>query len=1100
MLSLTLQKDGGIAMAKKLVSFILAAAVAAGSAVIPISAAADGTDKLPAFPGALGGGKYTQGARGANDIEVYHVTNLNDSGEGSLRDAISEEGRIVVFDVGGVIKLNSQLQFRKDNVTVLGQTAPGDGITITGNDVLINDHVSDIIIRYIRVRPSDDSGGEPDGIGGRWVSNVILDHCSISWSVDEALTLYAGSLEESPDVSENITVQYCITSESMRMSNHIKGAHGYGGIVGGTNASYVNNLFAHHDSRSPRFDRNLKATDFTNNVIYNWGNTNSLYGAEPYSYSSKPEFSTPEYASNVNLVNNYYKYGPSTRVSLRSRIFDVSNDDNTLKSNFYVSGNYVDGNASVTADNSRGVNNSSKANLLDAPVDMGEYTVTAVSAEEAYTDVLANAGATLPKRDSLDARVIADVENGTGRILNNDEEIGGLTGIEESEAREFVIPEDWKAENSMGSAAPEDIAPSGYTWIEEYVNDWTAEQSAPTNPDITVESPAVAYRSMSQDVTGKMGSWTVISETEPLEYKMTASAADGTEVVKTELWDGETRLREYDGAAMIDDDISLAPGTHYIFSRAYNDKGEKTDSPTSIVYVTGTGAVSGTVTEIGSAADAGGTLSYPGKGAAWTQGDSTYISGSGLIGGKADSCSYMYYPVDGDFEYIVRTADIPKYENGVMAGIMFRETLDPGSRMVMVSDSWFRYGENVIMPMRTAENSEAKFEWMRDRDGKEIANNGSYDVTKYPVPRYLKISREGDAITVSVSNNGYSWDGNIRQPYGIQLNGLAETGYIGIACDSVNGQGISESGNKKGSIPMLPWYTISGFSDISGVNVEGVPTPEPTPSIPAYEDYNELPTTEPLENGTFLNVTELWDGAYTATKTELLFNGRIRAYGTTSNEILVEDYGNAELEDGTKFNKRLRLKGKSSFTSLDVPQQGVIELMPKEDSIITVYFYKTGGGVAELAMMQEGEELVSGTDGSGVLSSIQHRVKGGSRVYIHSPKQAVGILGIRLEEAEHDTDYGISAPSVDSAAGKVSFTVESYVNMRREADAIVVIKDADGRLLSVTPQKVEFDGAGTVTVNADCGDVLEGGNAEDISLLLWDGVNTMKPLDAEVIE
>ena len=1078
-------------MNKKFISFVLAAAVTAGTLVFPAGAGA--AEELLAFPGAEGGGKYTEGARGASDIEVYHVTNLNDSGEGSLRDAVSEEGRIVVFDVGGVIHLNSQLVLEKDHITILGQTAPGDGITITGNDVLLQDNVSDIIMRYLRIRPSDDSGGEPDGIGGRWINDIILDHCSVSWSVDEALTLYAGSLEENGRQSENITVQNCIVSESMRMSNHIKGAHGYGGIVGGTNASYINNLFAHHDSRSPRFDRNLKSTDFTNNVIYNWGNTNSLYGAEPYSYNSAPEYSTPEYASNVNLVNNYYKYGPSTRASLRSRIFDVSNNSDTLKSNFYVSGNYVYGNDAATADNQAYVNNASKANFLDTSVDMGEYAVTAVSAEDAYADVLAEAGASLPKRDSIDARVVADVENGTGRIINNDEEIGGLTGIESSEDV-FEIPEDWKTENGMGTAEETDLAPSGYTWIEEYVNDWTEEQNAPTNPSITVESPAVADYEMSQDRSDKIGSWTVLSETDSLVYKMTASAAEGTEITKTELWDGETLLKEY-GTAEIDDRITLAPGTHYIFSRAYNNDGEKTDSPTSIVYVTGTQQPDGAETaEIGAAANDGGAVAYPEKSAAWTDGGSTYISGSGLIGGTADSCSYMYYEVNGDFEFIVCMEDIPKYENGVLTGIMFRESLDPGSKMVMAADTWLRYGENIVIPMRTETGGEARFMLMRDADGSEVANSGD---NTYPAPKYMKIAREGDIFTISVSNNGISWEGSVRQPYEIELSGISDEGYIGIACDSANGQALSEiSGGKArtGSIPVLPWYTVAEFSDLRGVNVGDLPTPEPTPEIPPYDDPNTLPTTVPIEAGELINISDFED-VYKES-IDLIMDGLVRVYATSGNEVYIAGINSEKtLDDGTVCNKRLVITGSARFSN-DVPTRRAIEIMPAEDGRLTVYFESAGGDARPLAMMQEGEEIAVMDGVQDEISALSQEVKGGSRVYLYPTKNSVSIYAIRLEP-EPDTDYSVNAPVIDEGAGTVSFTVDSNVNRYKTAEAIVAIKDEQGRLLSVELREVTFDGLGSVDVTADCSAALGYDGEADISLLLWESTDNMIPLNAD---
>ena len=190
-----------------------------------LSGGASAENDLLAFPGAEGGGKYAVGARSQNSLSVYHVTNLNDSGEGSFRDAVSRSGRIIVFDVSGVIELYSQIRM-SSGLTILGQTAPGDGVVITGYDVMVG---NDNIIRYLRIRPtSKNTDREHDGLGGSGC-DVIVDHCSVSWGIDELLTLYKGS---------NVTVQNTISSESLRMSSHAKGAHGYGGIFGGENCSH----------------------------------------------------------------------------------------------------------------------------------------------------------------------------------------------------------------------------------------------------------------------------------------------------------------------------------------------------------------------------------------------------------------------------------------------------------------------------------------------------------------------------------------------------------------------------------------------------------------------------------------------------------------------------------------------------------------------------------------------------------------------------------------------------------------------------------------------------------------------------------------------
>ena len=780
-------------MIKKILGLITAATIAAGTASFGVSA----DNELLAFPGAEGGGKYTEGARGAENVTVYHVTNLNDDGEGSLRDAVSEPGRIVVFDVSGIIELKSKLLFSAPHVTVLGQTSPGDGITITGYDAEVK--ADDIILRYLRIRPTDSQGAEPDGLGGRWVKNVIIDHCSVSWGVDEMLTLYAGSFEsEGKTPSQNVTVQYCISSESLRMSNHIKGAHGYGGIIGGTNASYHHNLFAHHDSRNPRFDRNLGSTDMANNVIYNWGN-NSVYGAEPYSYNKVEEFSNPDYVSNINIRNNYYKSGPSTKPLVRSRIFEATNDRSVtyngemLKSNAYISGNYVDGFPEITADNTIGeesVLNLDTLNILDKPVDMGEYEINLQTAEDAYETTLATVGASLPKRDAVDARVIADVKNGTGRIINRVDEVGGFATIE-SESRVFEIPADWKAEHSMGGMSETALAPSGYTWIEEYVNDWTAQQSTPSNPEITVLSPSTAKTELTEDKNGGKGFWTVVDENEPVHFNYTAKNA-----VMMKLYDGTELCKEYNGNT-IDESFTLSPGTHYMTAAAYSENGEKTVSDTSIVYVT-----SGeSVTEIGDTA-------YPGKSRAWRDGEKTYIAGSGKIGGTSDSFAYKYEKISGDFSYVVRIDEIPKYENGPLAGIMVRDGIDADSKMVMLSDTWKKYGENIIVPMRTEKGAELTTEYLSDNEGKPVSNGGSYDTNKYPMPKYMKVERAGDKLILSVSDSGADWTDNVRQPMEIDISGWNDELYVGLAVDSMNGYSNEAS-------PMLPWYTIAAFTEIT---------------------------------------------------------------------------------------------------------------------------------------------------------------------------------------------------------------------------------------------------------------------------------------------
>ncbi len=429
-----------------------------------------------AFPTAEGYGKFTVGGRGGR---VYEVTNLNDSGEGSLRAAVEAEGpRTVVFRVSGTIDLKKNLSIRNPNITIAGQTAPGDGICIKGYPLMIG--ADEVIIRYIRVRFGDESGQDSDAISARYVKNLILDHVSASWSVDETMSIYH---------CENITVQWCLISESMFNSNHIKSQHGFGGIWGSNHSTYHHNLIAHHSSRNPRFASGCGHTDYRNNVLYNWG-YRSCYGAEAQQKGSeKFNFSA------INMVANYYKPGPATDPNRKAELAEPSSRGDNDKGSWYVAGNFIEGSPSVSADNWSGVRGSNFIKL-DCPWDA--MPIAQQTAEEAYQSVLNHAGAVLPKRDSVDTRIIEEARNGTATyegiyktkknvadklqitgIIDSQKDVGGWPKLESTAAPVDTdhdgMPDEWERKHDLDPSETVDGSMDedgdGYTNLEEYLNE-----------------------------------------------------------------------------------------------------------------------------------------------------------------------------------------------------------------------------------------------------------------------------------------------------------------------------------------------------------------------------------------------------------------------------------------------------------------------------------------------------------------------------------------------------------------------------------------------------------------------------------------------------
>ncbi|MEJ2545925.1 MAG: hypothetical protein P8Y99_17830 [Calditrichaceae bacterium] len=433
-----------------------------------------------AFPGAEGYGKYAKGGRGG---DVYEVSNLNDSGEGSLRAAVEASGpRTVIFKISGTIELETPLSINNPYITIAGQTAPGYGICIKKNPVNIDaDHV---IIRYIRVRLGDESGGDYDAISSRYTKHIILDHISASWSVDETMSIYH---------CDSITVQWCIISESLSKSNHIKGPHGFGGIWGSNYGTYHHNLFAHHTSRNPRMASGSGYTDYRNNVIYNWG-YQSLYGGEKYQ-KGNDKFNF----SNFNIVANYYKTGPATKPGEVSyRIANPSFRSDTDYGKWYITDNVVEGNDDVSMNNwNGGVQTKISLEKIKLDKPWPSMPINQQTALEAYKSVLDNAGAILPKRDTIDSRIIEETRGSFATyegdsykkdheiadpskicgIIDTQNDVGGWPMLKSTTAPTDTdhdgMPDDWENTNNLNKNDPEDrnlIASDGYTMLEKYLN------------------------------------------------------------------------------------------------------------------------------------------------------------------------------------------------------------------------------------------------------------------------------------------------------------------------------------------------------------------------------------------------------------------------------------------------------------------------------------------------------------------------------------------------------------------------------------------------------------------------------------------------------
>jgi hypothetical protein len=453
--------------------------------------------KIAAFPGAEGGGAFSFGGRGG---KVYVVTSLADSGPGTFRWACEQGGaRTVVFNVAGIIQLKSPVIIRAPYITIAGQSAPGDGVCIAGESVWINTH--DVVVRYMRFRRgATEVTRRDDALGGNPVGNIMIDHVSASWGLDENMSIYRhvydrGGTKQEKLPTVNVTIQNSIFSEALDTYNHA-----FGSTIGGLNSTFMRNLWANNIARNPSVGM-YGDFGFVNNVVFNWWNRSADGGDNNSKYS---------------FINNYFKPGPITpkdkpighRILKPESGRDAKNASTFGKA--YVTGNIVEGNEKVTADNWAGgvqiedmedAGKHTEAIRVNDPMPMAKVSLLAT--KDAYNYVLENAGAALPKRDAVDKRIIETVKTGKisyvegGKthigdkfikrrlpddsykqgIIVHPSQVGGYPeykGTPYKDSDGDGMPDVWETKHGLNSKsaadASQDRDKDGYTNIEEYLN------------------------------------------------------------------------------------------------------------------------------------------------------------------------------------------------------------------------------------------------------------------------------------------------------------------------------------------------------------------------------------------------------------------------------------------------------------------------------------------------------------------------------------------------------------------------------------------------------------------------------------------------------
>ena len=792
---------------KKALAVLLAGIISLASGSLSVFAE-KADEKIPSFPGAEGGGRFTTGGRGC---EVYIVDTLEDyipdkeePIKGSLRDALSEDNRTIVFNVSGVIKLKDRLIVKRKNITIAGQTAPGNGITVYGFETNISNS-ENMIIRYMRFRPGAENvfkGDSMDAIWGRSMKDIMVDHISSSWSTDETMSLYR---------AENMTVQWSVIEESLAMSGHTKGRHGYGAIWGGVNATFHHNLIASHTSRNPRMgggtpeaddNEHIARFDIRNNVLYNWG-YNTIYGGG---------------RSEANYVYNYVKAGPGTRDEVKDRLIDCG--EANKPGWFYVNGNYMEGNEEISEDNSKGIYISDASADFTQIVDK-EFEMEGTKAEnlktqtpqQAYEEVLAKAGAVYPKRDALDARIINEVKTGTGRFANTDKEVGGLPYRDEIKRSDDFdkdrdgIDDKWEIKNNLDPNDPEDSRQlskdgSGYTNIENYFNSLVDMQHIAENPDITIKSPS---------------NNSIINEGE--SFVVSADVKSKSSIEKVEFYNGADLIATDENEPYEITVDGLTDGSYFICAKAVDINGNQTQSSAVAVHINPKNDISPWLSRDIGDVDIEGCASL-------NDGELT-IKGSGKLKGNEDSCRFVYLPMVGDGEITAKLESITAVDNHAFSGLMIRETLAKGAKTAALgishtkayewkqfdpkankTQSYYRNPFSAYLVSRDSENGDIDnlgenldSPEAAEKSGVQLINDICFKELDEFLGYYLKLNRTGNVFSAYISPDGKQWT-----KLGEKEIKMAEKVYIGFAAES------NEVNND------IDNYNSVKFSDISLIN------------------------------------------------------------------------------------------------------------------------------------------------------------------------------------------------------------------------------------------------------------------------------------------